>query len=75
MKLTIESTNVLTTCNGAPMRVWNGENEHGKFIVLVGGIMVPDDGRDHSAFERELLETVAPLELRPLADILLGRPT
>ncbi len=67
MKIAIESTEVLTTYNGAPARLWKGVTEGGVVVhVFVTGIAVPLDA-DQGAFERELRETAAPIELQAIS--------
>ncbi len=56
MKITIESTDLLTTYMGAPVRVWTGTTARGiPCVVLVRTLAVRED-RDQSEFERELAE-------------------
>jgi hypothetical protein len=63
VKITIESTSQLGTCNDVPARIWQGTTESGiPVIAFITRIGVPD-GHDPSEFERELIEpptTVAP---------------
>ena len=58
MKLTIESTDILSSLNGCPVRIWNGRTESGVgCIVYVAMIQVPS--RDSKEFERALLKEMS----------------
>lgn len=60
MKLTIESTDQLTTIDGVPVRVWKGTTERGvECVVLVHRIAV-HKAQDQAQFEAELFEQLPP---------------
>jgi hypothetical protein len=60
VKLTLESTNQITTINGAKARVWKGRTEKGvACVAFITNIGVPR-GADSAEFERELVETQPP---------------
>jgi hypothetical protein len=60
MKITIESTDALTTIDRVPVRVWEGVTEDGiPCKVFVHRIAVADE-QDASAFDRELREQLPP---------------
>jgi hypothetical protein len=64
MEIQIESTDVITTYNGARVRVWKGVTAKGMECKLfVAGIAVQAPG-DCTQFEQELKEQGAPHELR-----------
>lgn len=74
MRLQIESTNEITTVDGQSARVWRGYSERGTIVkVLVARVVVAFDEAEE--FDRELIETTPPAELREvtLRD-LLSRP-
>jgi hypothetical protein len=64
VKITIESTDVLTRVNGQECRVWKGT---GRTAALRSRPSFPRSrstrGMDVSQFERELIETAPPQEL------------
>lgn len=69
MKLTIESTPMITEVDGAQVRVWRGTSETGaQCYVFVKRIAVRED-QDQSQFERELLE-LQPVQVVPLRLVL-----
>jgi hypothetical protein len=72
MRLRIESTNQLTTINGAGVRVWKGETDGGIPCLVFVRLLAVDDQADQTAFETELRGALQPAELRPLRDVLRG---
>lgn len=65
MRLTMESTDVITEIEGVPVRLWKATTESGvECVAYVHRIAVAPDA-DASEFEREL-RTQAPPQLRPL---------
>lgn len=76
MRITIESTDTLTSIEGVPVRLWEGTTESGiKCRVFVRMIAVRND-EDSAPFERELKELDAPRDMKggvlviPLREIL-----
>jgi hypothetical protein len=66
----ISSTEVLTTMDGVPVRVWEGVTEKGvKCHVFVHRLAVHKD-EDASQFEAELAEQLAPGRTIPLRMVL-----
>ena len=64
MKITIESTDMITTMEGVPVRVWRGVTDKGVACdVFVRGMRVLSDA-DCSQFEDELKEIPLPAESR-----------
>ena len=58
MKLTIESTDLLTSINGREARIWNGRTARGvACLVYVALIQVPS--RDSKEFEQSALEEIS----------------
>jgi hypothetical protein len=72
VKLTLQSTNQLTSLNGATVRVWKGKTEGGVECIAFIVNLAVERGADSREFERELLETQPPAEDRriPLREIL-----
>ena len=71
MKITIESTDKLTTIAGVPVRVWDGTTaDEVKCLVFVHRLAVRDD-QDAAQFDRELREMAQPDEMRRLPVIPL----
>lgn len=73
MKITITSTDNITQVHGVPVRLWHGVTERGiRCLVFVRSLMV-HTARDTDQFDRELIETGAPAELRvALSELLLA---
>lgn len=70
MKLTIESTDRLTTIDGVPVRVWNATTPKGIPVrVFVHRIAVHGD-RDATELEAELVEQLPPSRYYPLKEVL-----
>lgn len=64
MQIQIESTDVITTYNGARVRVWKGTTAKGvECKLFIAGLAVLADA-DCSQFEQELKEQGEPHELR-----------
>ena len=66
MKVTAEATDVITTIDGRPARVWKATTENGvPCLMFVARIAVPDDDArfDHAQFEAELKTMPAPREV------------
>jgi hypothetical protein len=63
VKITIESTDVLTRVNGQECRVWKGTTEGGIALTAFIPALAVDAREDVSQFERELIETAPPQEL------------
>lgn len=73
MKITIENTEEIVVCNGAPVRVWRGTTERGSAVVaLVARIGIDRRSDCCGAMERELVETPAPSEIERERDALLN---
>ncbi|HEY7195533.1 MAG TPA: hypothetical protein VH439_17450 [Gemmatimonadales bacterium] len=73
MRITIESTDMLTYHNGARTRVWKGMTESGKPVcVFVAGLAV-ETKNDQGEFLAELRETEPPLEIRSIDKVLSAR--
>ena len=67
MRLTLESTDVVSSIDGKPARVWKGRTEAGaECLVFVARIAV-DERQDAREFEEELLRMPDPLELSTAA--------
>lgn len=73
VKITITSTNKLTTIEGVPCRIWEGVTERGvPCHVFVHRLAVQSVDNRCEEFERELRETYPPTaELIPLPLVLL----
>jgi hypothetical protein len=70
MKITIESTDVMTSIDGVPVRHWRGMTEDGvPCEVFVHRIAVPDNA-DSTRFQAELAEKLPPGRFLPLSMIL-----
>lgn len=70
MKITIESTDQITTLDGVPCRVWKGATEAGvECVVFVHRLAVHKD-QDAAQFERELAEQLPPGRHVPLSLVL-----
>lgn len=66
MKATIVATDVITSVDGQPCRVWKGETEAGvPFVAFVNRVSV-EDGEDDREFQ-ELVRRAPPRELQPAA--------
>jgi hypothetical protein len=71
MKLTIESTDILTEIDGVPVRVWEGRTAAGRPVrVFVHRIGSADPGAQ-AEMEAELAAMDEPAELRKLRAIPL----
>jgi hypothetical protein len=54
MRLSIESTDKITSMDGVPVRLWMGTTDDGQqCLVFVHRVAVPEDG-DRRRFEQEL---------------------
>lgn len=70
MKITITSTDLITTIDGVPVRYWEGVTDRGiPCKVFVHRIAVADD-RDHAQFQQDLAEQLPPGTPVPLFHIL-----
>jgi thiamine monophosphate synthase len=70
VKLTLTSTDQITTIGGVQCRVWQGVTEAGvACTALVHRIAVPP-GQDATQFERELQEKLPPGRFVPLSLVL-----
>lgn len=73
MRASIESTNVVTTFNGAECRVWKGTSEHGiPFVAFISAVSVgvaPMESAMHAEFIRDLNDMPAPTEMS-VAEVL-----
>jgi hypothetical protein len=70
MKITITSTEKLTTVGSARVRVWDGVTERGsKCLVFVHMIALPNS-EPSAEFERELAEQLPPGQVFDLRKIL-----
>ena len=70
MKATIESTNMLTSLDGVPVRVWEGITENGViFKAFIHRIAVSQYG-DSAELERELKEELPPGRTVHIRDVL-----
>jgi hypothetical protein len=73
MRLTIDSTDMLTYHNGTRVRVWKGMTDTGTPVcVFVAGIAV-ETKNDQGQFQAELRETEAPLEVHSIDRVLSAR--
>jgi hypothetical protein len=61
MKISLESTDMVTTLNGAQCRVWQGQTDSGIQIICFIAAVAVKGGEPVNQFERELQEIVAPL--------------
>lgn len=69
MRATITSTDVITSIDGRPARVWKGETAGGvAFVAFVARVAVEEDA-DRGEFEAELVAVAPPREI-PAADVL-----
>lgn len=66
MKITIESTSVITTIEGVKVRLWEGTTERGAPCKVFVRMIAAEIGREEE-LERELLELPQPAELRTLS--------
>jgi hypothetical protein len=73
MKASIESTNVVTTFNGAECRVWKGMSAQGvPFVAFISAVSVgvaPMENAAHAEFIRDLNDMPAPTEMT-VAEVL-----
>jgi hypothetical protein len=70
VKITIESTETLTSIDNVPVRLWEGTTEDGvRCKVFIHRIAVHKD-EDAAAFETELKEQLPPGRHIPLSAIL-----
>ena len=70
MEIKMQATEIITTIEGVPVRLWEGETEEGtKCKVFVHRILVHEN-EDASQFERELEEQMPPGQVFSLRDIL-----
>jgi hypothetical protein len=64
VKITIESTDVITTIDGVPVRLWCGITEQGTrcdvFVVRIGAVV----GAASEVLARELRKMPEPIELK-----------
>ncbi len=67
MKIMIESTDVITTIDGVPVRLWRGQTESGIAVRAFIHRIQPADMSDHEEFERELKAQADPRELRTIS--------
>jgi hypothetical protein len=63
VKITIESTDKITTLDGVRARLWNGVTESGVPCLVFVSRLAVANGEDQSQFERELAETPPPREV------------
>ena len=71
MKLTLESTGIVTTIDGELARLWEGRTESGIAVKVFIKVIAVVAEEDTTEFERELRERLPPWELAmPLGDIL-----
>ena len=64
MKLTLESTDTITSIDGQPCRVWRGVTARGIHCVVFVSRIAVEGGADTSEFEAELLAAEAPREVK-----------
>ena len=60
MRITLESTDQLTTMNGCPVRVWRGTTAGGVPFLAFVHMLAVDAAADQGEFERELAEQLPP---------------
>ena len=72
MRLTIESTSMITTIDGVPCRVWAGRLESGREVDVFIHRIATVDPAARAELERELVEMHRPIEL-DLAELEAGR--
>lgn len=74
MRITLHSTDRLTTVDGARCRVWHGETEDGVQCVAFVTRVVVRAGDNRVRLDRELLERQAPpvAEVHEIVDAILG---
>jgi len=67
MKITIESTSEIGTCNGVPARIWKGATDAGVPVLAFITRLAVAEAADATEFERDLSEppTVVLLTYRP----------
>lgn len=70
MKITIESTEQITTVDGVPVRVWNGITERGVPCFVFVHRLAVANAVDQSQFETELAEQLPPGRVVSLAHVL-----
>ena len=64
MKVTAEATDVITTIDGQPARIWRATTENGVPCMLFVSMIAVDRDADVSQFEAELQSVPAPRELQ-----------
>ena len=70
MRIQIEATDIVTTLDGVPVRVWHGTTERGvECLVYVHRLQVREEA-DRREFERDLKEMPVPTDMSTVPDIL-----
>jgi hypothetical protein len=67
MKITIESTDMITVINGTPCRIWRGVTAGGTKCDVAIPLIRVVNGSDHAEFEEELREMPAPGECQAVS--------
>lgn len=60
MKIIIQNTSKLTTLNGVPARIWEGQTDSGIGVICFVTRIAVKEGEDCSQFEKELQEQKVP---------------
>jgi hypothetical protein len=63
MRLTIESTNMITTIDGRPCRIWKGRTESGREVDVFVHRIATADLAAQAELEREMIEMGRPVEV------------
>jgi hypothetical protein len=74
MEMTIESTDLVTTVDGGPVRLWRGTTAQGVACLVYVARLAVHEAADASQFEAELLSMPIPREVsfRETLEIDLG---
>lgn len=70
MKITIESTDMLTHIDGVPVRLWVGVTEQGTACKVFVHRVAVHNNHDAEQFEKELKEQIQPGRVFSLRHIL-----
>lgn len=67
MKMNLESTSRMTTVNGAPARIWEGETEGGTPVFAAVTLVAAATDEDQGELQRDLSEHRPPSADSPVA--------
>lgn len=72
MQLLLEKTDILTTIDGVPVRLWKGTTDTGLQVSVFVHRIVVEQNMGQLQLERELELQSAPREFLPLVDALMS---